>query len=133
MSQENVNVVSKVIKGWAAGRPAIDLISPDYVLDFSTAPGAWPEQQVYRGRDEFVQFLLTWAETWEEWRYDVEEMLDAGDQVVVVGRHILIAKGTNASIEARWAYVNTVRDGVIARTDVHLSRASALDAAGLRE
>jgi hypothetical protein len=50
MSQENVEIVKAAAAALREGGPWADFATPDYTWDMSTAPGMWPEAQVYRGR-----------------------------------------------------------------------------------
>jgi ketosteroid isomerase-like protein len=61
---------------------------------------------------------------------ETEQIIDAGDDVVVIG----IARGTGASgvnVEWRQGYVWTVRDGKAVRFQWFNDPAEALEAAGL--
>ena len=72
-------------------------------------------------------------EIWDDWRVEPESFFDAGAQVVVFVRVSGTAKQSGAALAISAAHVLTLRDGRIARTDVFLDRAEALEAAGLRE
>jgi len=55
-----------------------------------------------------------WEETFAQSRVEVEELIDAGDQVVAVLRGIGRMKDSDAEIGLRYAIVFTIRDGKIA-------------------
>jgi hypothetical protein len=64
----------------------------------------------------------------------VEELIDAGDQVVSVGTSHARGKGSGVVVDVEHAAtVWTIRHGKIVRVALHKSRAEALDAVGLWE
>lgn len=46
--------------------------------------GALPDQGVYRGVEGIARFWEMWSETFEGFRVDIEELVDAGDGVVAL-------------------------------------------------
>ncbi len=52
---------------------------------------------------------------WRDWRVEVDEYLDAGDAVVVLGRYAGTHGETGRSMEAVFAHVYDVEDGRITR------------------
>jgi ketosteroid isomerase-like protein len=85
------------------------------------------------GVDEAHRWLAEWAEAFENWSLDVEEVFDAPDQVVTLVRQHAKARRGGPEVEMRFAQVWTFRDGLVARMEMYFDRAEALDAAGLRE
>jgi ketosteroid isomerase-like protein len=69
----------------------------------------------------------------ESVRIEVEELLSAGDDVVVISRQHTVPRGSEAEIVQRVAEVLTIRDGLLAERKPFPTRADALEAAGLRE
>ena len=53
--------------------------------------------------------------TWRDWSVEVDEYLDAGDAVVVLGRYAGTHGETGRSMEAVFAHVYDVEDGRITR------------------
>src|SRR6478735_1373996 len=99
MSQANVEIVRRVFEEFLAsmerGDPGgffdSEAIADDYewilVAPFEGGP-------VWRGREGFVEWLLTWTGEFEDWSIQVEQWIDAGDDLVVAltrqsatGRH----------------------------------------------
>ena len=70
-----------------------------------------------------------WLEPWEEFQFEAEELIDAGDQVVVTYRQRGRGKGSGIEVENTLAAVATMRDGKVIRGHVYLDRAAALKAA----
>jgi ketosteroid isomerase-like protein len=67
--------------------------------------------------------------------YTVEpvEMIDAGDKVVTVVRSGGTGPVSKISLEDRFAFVHTLRDGLVVREQTFRNREEALDAAGVSD
>lgn len=92
-----------------------------------------PEHGDYYGHEGFLRWLREWSEPWSEWKLEVEEVLDAGDEVVVVIH--LAAKGaiSGVSVDRHDSLVYGFRDGKVARVDYFNSRQQGLERAGLAQ
>ncbi len=132
MSKENVEVVRRGYEHFSATedfRP--EIFDPDFVWDMSTFP--WPEQQVYPGIEGAREFMAGWLDAWEDWRIEVEELVDAGDDVVAIVRQRGRSKATGLSVDMHFAQLWTLRDGKQLRMRMYADPDDALRAAGLRE
>ena len=131
MSEENVSKVREGFDSFAStGQLAPDVNSPGFVWDMSNFDG-WPEQQVYNGPDEVRGFLETWTSTWDDWRLELDALLDAGDKVVALVRQSGTSKTSRLPIEMSFAMVWTLVDGEQTRMDMYSDRTVAIEAAGL--
>jgi ketosteroid isomerase-like protein len=63
----------------------------------------------------------------------IEEIIDAGDRVVLSAHHRGRDRGSGIKVDARYYEVYTLRDGKIIRVDEYTERIAALEAAGLSE
>jgi ketosteroid isomerase-like protein len=74
-----------------------------------------------------------WLDTWDEYQQDVEEVIEDGDDVVLLVH--ITARGAASGVEAnvRFYAQIKVRDGKIIYIYDHEDRDDALEAAGLRE
>jgi ketosteroid isomerase-like protein len=131
MSQENVEIVRAVFE--AANRSDVPAMlkdaAPDFVYDHSRSLG--PFVGVY-GLSETRQFLDEFFAAWGSLRWEVSEFVDAGEQVVAP--FTTYAQGRDGiEVQARAAFVWTLRDGAIARLCLYQERDEALEAAGLSE
>jgi ketosteroid isomerase-like protein len=79
------------------------------------------------------RYYEQWFETFAELRAEIEEIVDAGEQVVVALHVIGKMEGSQAEIDMRLGIVCTVRNGLIVRGREYATREAALEAAGLRE
>lgn len=110
----------------------LELARPDVEQDWSRALG--PQQGIYRGPAEVRRFLESWWEAFEESVIVVDELVDAGDQVVTAFHGRQRGRASGVEIEGRGAVlVWTIRDGRIASATLYQERGEALEAAGLRE
>jgi ketosteroid isomerase-like protein len=102
---------------------------PDFVLSESkTLPGA----ATVSGLEALRSYGLGWQRNWSEWDWREEEIEEvAPGKVLMVATLWLRGLRSGISVERRWAYVFTVRDGKLARQDGYDTRDQALDAAGL--
>jgi ketosteroid isomerase-like protein len=88
MSQQDVEIVRRVSDAFAAGDSdtVFALVSPEIEWNFSNAD-TWLEEQVYHGFDGIAKFFGKWLEEWDDYRFEVEDIIDAGDRIVAVVRH----------------------------------------------
>jgi ketosteroid isomerase-like protein len=132
MSQENVEIVRRVSDAFARGDlPTVfTLVAPEIEWDFSHAD-TWLEERVYRGYDAITEFFGKWIGEWEDYRFELEEVIDAGDKAVAVIHDEGRAKTSGVRLERRHAEVWTIRDGRVVRIEPFDRRSDALEAVGL--
>ena len=131
MSQENVEIVRRVFDAWRAGHveAALAAYHPEVVYDATVLP----EGNMYRGREGLVEAIRVWAGTWTDWRWEVEELIDAGDRVLAVTRQSGRGKGSGVDVVQQTFGIFSLRDRQIVHVTILLDRAKALEAVGLRE
>jgi ketosteroid isomerase-like protein len=88
----------------------------------------------YRGRDGVRQRLEEWLESFADYRYEVERIVDCpGDEVLVVGAEVGRGARSGADVRSTNYELLTIRDGMIVRIREFYDEGNALEAAGLRE
>ena len=133
MSEENVELVRTGLAAMAAGdrEGVLARIDPDCVVDATRNvfnPGT------YVGHDGLRQMWAGMDETWAEMRIEPLEFIEAGDQVVVIGRLVGTGKGSGVEVERFNGQLFTLREGRVIRLEIGFTdRAAVLEAAGLRE
>ena len=132
MSEENVERLRYAFEQFMATGELSGDFAPDFVWDMSTFRD-WPEQQIYPGIEGARQFLEEWRDAWEDWELQVEDMFDAGDDVVAVLRQRGRSKATGLPVDMHFAQVWTLRDGKQLRMRMYASPDEALEATGLRQ
>ena len=86
----------------------------------------------YYGLDQIRQALEEFYEPWESVRYELDELIDAGEDVVASVTGYFRGRD-GMEVRTRTAFVWTIRDGAIAHICFYQERREALEAVGLRE
>jgi ketosteroid isomerase-like protein len=93
-----------------------------------------PGPKSYRGRAGFVEFMRTWTEEFQDWWFEIDELIDAGEgRVVAFVRQGATGRGSGAQVELELCSCYELSGGKITRIRNYLTRAEALAAAGLTE
>ncbi len=106
-----------------------ELLDPDVVWDISDTPS--PMAGIYRGRDEVRAFYRRWSSAFSDWNYDIERMIEAGDEVIVIVHEHGRGRGSGVEVGMRRANVWTFEDGKVVLFRSFSSPEAALQAAGL--
>jgi ketosteroid isomerase-like protein len=77
--------------------------------------------------------MRDWMTAFGDFRTDVEEWIDAGDQVIAMVHSYGRGRGSGVPVDMREAHVWTVHDGKLRRLQTFATKAMALEAAGLSE
>ena len=135
MSQENVEIIAQQVD--AANRQDAEAfvatVSPD--VEWEDSVFFSEPLRIYRGRQEVHDwFVRAIVEPWESIHGEVEEIIDAGEDRLLVGG-FLTARGRGSGVETRidgW-FVFWFESGLMTRRRVFRDRAEALEAAGLSD
>ena len=87
----------------------------------------------FRGREKLLAHLRSWMATLDAFRTEPEEIIDAGERVVVAQRSHGILKGSNTEIDQHFATVWEIRDGKVVSHKQYRYLAGARKAVGLGE
>jgi ketosteroid isomerase-like protein len=125
MPGENADWVSRAYG--AFGRRDWDALGEllDPSIDFRTTVEA---TSGYAGVEDWIRQA---DELFEGFEIDVEEVIDAGDRVVVLVHERGTGRGSGVAIDHRLAHVWTLRDGRAVALESFTERDEALAAAGL--
>ena len=130
MSRENVDLIRKSFEQFLTTGD-MDLTTLDPNVEWHDPPD-FPDRKVHHGPEGAITAISTWVQAWDEWEFEVEDYLDAGDEVVVVTRQRGRGKETGAVVEQPMALVYLLRQGMIVRARAFFDTDQALEAAGLR-
>jgi ketosteroid isomerase-like protein len=143
MSRENVEIVRALIPP-----PEIDLVVlpqddrafealADAVGDLAhpdlECVAVWQQGRVYKGLDGLREMWRDWLEPWASYHSHVDQMIDAGDRVVVLAYDRGRRDDTDVEVDIRAGSVWELRDGRLARVEFFGDRDGAIAAAGLSE
>jgi ketosteroid isomerase-like protein len=131
ISESNVRMVERAFELFFAGdlRTGRDLFATDVVV---VEDGSLPRGSTWVGHDGIWRWIhddLGQLEGLSHVRFEVEHVIDAGDDVIVLIRMQAIHLATQAKLELEYAQVWTVRDGQVSEIKVHLDRANAFASA----
>jgi ketosteroid isomerase-like protein len=85
----------------------------------------------YSGIDGFREMWIDWLEPWATYHVQVDEMIEAGDSVVVVVRDRARRHDMDVEVELISGSVWTVRDRKITRVEFYGNREELREATGL--
>jgi SnoaL-like polyketide cyclase len=81
MSQQNVEIVKRLVETWNAGEPDISIYHPAIVYH----PRAdEPDPSPHVGREAFERLALGFLDAFPNSQFDVEELIDADNLVIAV-------------------------------------------------
>jgi ketosteroid isomerase-like protein len=108
----------------------LDLLHPD--IRWHTRADL-PDTATHRGHDGAAALMAEWFGAFDDLRVDVEELIDAGDRVVVVLRLHGRARGSAHEVDMSETHVLTMRDGKVTEIHEYQTKAEALKVVGLDE
>jgi len=103
-------------------------------IDYRAVEGAPDDHGPIHGRVAMRAYLRDWIDTFDDFRSEPVELIDAGeDKVIAVTRISGRAKLSGVETDLTYAAIYTIRDGKIARGCEYWTQEQALEAAGLSE
>ena len=140
MSRENAELVRNLQPGPEVdlvqlmngenGRLLVSLLGPHVHEDLVTKASGLDQFDVV-GIEGMQAAWSEWLAPWETYRTEVEDVIDQGDEVVVLTRDYGRRPGMDVEIMVQGVAIWTVRDGLVARVIFFADRAEGLAAAGL--
>jgi ketosteroid isomerase-like protein len=133
MSQENVARFLEIHEAWNRGdletaeALARDVVAPEVEIDPLYLG------QVYKGLEGMREMRADISETWEDYRFELEETVDLDEHLLVVGRILGRGAGSGVPINQPLATLWTFRGDKAVRVKSFMSRQEALEAAGRSE
>jgi ketosteroid isomerase-like protein len=125
VSTGNVAIVERSLRHYLRGEYDTALTAFADDIELITA------LERFHGHRGVVQEAKRWEETWEDYRFDVEALVDADDKVVMLYRQVGRAKVSGIEVEERAGWVYTLREGKIVRVQMFPDQRTALRAAGV--
>jgi ketosteroid isomerase-like protein len=134
MSQENVEIVRGIYDAWhrrdleaplGAFHEDVEWFGPP---DISRDAGG-----LVHGHEGVRHSLRSWLGTWDDYHYELRELVDFGDQVLAGGWQHGRGRGSGVEVSEEIFSVWTLQAGKVVRQRMFRDRTQALEAAGLRE
>jgi len=125
----NLEIVQRSYASFSRGDLDAVLADLDPAIEWHQAQGL-PHGGLYHGVDEVRRniFQPLEAEWWSEFTADPDEFLDAGDQVVVLGRYRGTAQGSGKALDVPFVHVWTLREARATRFRQFLDTAGWVEA-----
>jgi ketosteroid isomerase-like protein len=134
MSEENVEIVRDAAAAFNRGDLDTWLAYLADDIDHRAAEGAPDDHGPIHGKDAVRAYMQDWLNTFDDFRSEPVELIDAGeDRVIAVTRISGRAKLSGVETDLTYAAIYTIRDGKIARGREYWTKEQALEAAGLSE
>ena len=133
MSQENVEIVRRGVDAYNHGD--LDRIleewAPDAVLDWSNSRGL--DAGVFRGHDEIRAFWQRFLTAFDAARLEIDDPVEVEDGRLIVENVGYFRGRDGIEVQARSAWLVTIRDGETTSLTLYQTKQEAVEAAGLRD
>jgi len=126
---EDLELLGRVYEEWARGEFWNTAVyDPEIVFVFGETT---PEPGEFTGLEGLGRGFRGWLESWQDLRFELEELIPAGDRILATMRASATGRASGVDTELRGGHVWTMHDGRAMRLEVHLTREAAFEAAGL--
>jgi ketosteroid isomerase-like protein len=128
MSQENIEVIQRGYEHFeASGEPIWD----DFAETLEIRDHQSPDQSYYVGHAGWRRWIDDWSAAWTEWSVEVEDIVEAGDAVLVLIHHTAHGSSSGLDLDSHDGILYGFRDGKVVTLDYYTGREKALEAAGV--
>ena len=136
MSQENVEIVHRVLAAWNGRDIEAVLALTDPDIEYVNSPTA-VEPGTRSGQKSFEQVVRTQWETLSDGQWELDRLYERGDEIVGLGRVSRRMPGSDARIEEPALVALRFENGKLTRMEVlgfgQAEVQAALEAVGLRQ
>ena len=133
MSEENVELVRRHIEAWRAQDAARALSRTSISMSYLDVSRTDAIDTTAYGHEETAELFRRYAETFEDFWWEVEQLRDLGPgTVLAVLNETGRGKGSGVPVDRPLASLYTLIDGKIVRVTTFSSEEDALEAAGWR-
>ena len=136
VSEENLDVVRRIYDAAARRDDVVpfEVYAEDIIWDMSNSRRALLAMKpVYHGHEGVRQYWRENLSAFGAIDFEVEELIDAGDQVLAVIREREVGRASGVPVETTHLVVYTLTGGKVIQMQVFDDRQQALEAAGLTE
>jgi len=132
MSKENVEVVRQVAEAWKRDDRDAWLAIWHEAAEFYPLRSQL-EGHPYRGREGLRRFMTALDDDWEYVRFEVDEIRDAGEQVLALARFQARGRASRVELDYPIGIIMTVDRGLVVYARFYSDCREALEAVGLAE
>ena len=140
MSHENVEFIRNLFSAGASmDKQALLDALPELIPQVADPDVEWIEDptrvdsRTYRGHDGVLASWKQWLDEWDEYGFEIERLVDCGEEVFVVARESGSGAASGATVSSHIYLVVTVREQKIRRWREFYDESAARNAAGLIE
>jgi ketosteroid isomerase-like protein len=87
----------------------------------------------WHGLEGLRRATVDYLNVWEDYRFEVDRMIDLGDRILVLETQTARGRRSGAVISQDVGALLTLRDGLIVRWEYYWERSDALEAAGIAQ
>jgi ketosteroid isomerase-like protein len=134
MSEENVELIRRATDAFSRRDPdgVLKDWAPDAVLDWSN--GRTFHAGVYRGHEEIRAFMDEFLGAWSEIRFELVGGPVEVREGLLIAENVAYLRGRDGiEVQARSAWLITIRDGEQTSLTLYQTKQEALEAAGVSE
>ena len=128
----NAEIIRERLERWIEHRHLVpENFADGFVWDMSTAD--WPGQDEFHGAEGMQEFLREWLQAWDDWTYEIEDVLDTPDgRAAVIGVQRGVNRAAGVPVEMRMVQVWSFDDeGRATRMQMYTDAEVGLAAIGL--
>jgi ketosteroid isomerase-like protein len=136
MSRENVEIVRRVMEAEARGDETTIFAHYDEDILWDVSGAGGPVAGIvdtFRGHEGVRSWLRTWYEGFKDVTYEIDELADAGEHVLLALTMKGKGRASGADVTTRLYGAWTLRERKVVRVAWFQSRDEALEAVGLWE
>jgi ketosteroid isomerase-like protein len=128
MSRENIEIIQRGFDAFQRGdlQTVLAAGDPGVVVENH----AVPEALTYEGLDGALSAITDWVDAFEDFRVEIDELVDSGDDVLVVTRQRGQGRDSGAPVESRFGMLFSFRDGAVVRWRIYADLDEARAALG---
>jgi ketosteroid isomerase-like protein len=130
MADENIEIVRRGYAAWNGGDLAavLELVDPSFEWhEASEVPGG---VHVYT-REQFESYLRSLGRHWQSFRFEPQELREAGDLVVADVLELARGRASGAEVTQRFVHVWTMRARRACRMKAYLDKREAMRESGI--
>ena len=140
MSEENVEIVRRMYRtGEAMSKDDLFAVLPELISEIADPEIEWVEApnridgRTYRGHEGVRQAFQNWIGGFDEYTFELKEIIDCGDDVLTVAHEEGRGETSGATVSAASYQLFSIRNGKVTRFRGFSDKESALEAAGPSE